>query len=75
MLANQPQTEERMNTTPEQNKRLVLEAFDALFNKRDYLERPLLCWVPANRHRPRLLLGLSRLNCLSAMRVPLAARA
>ena len=23
-------------TTPEENKRLVLEAFDALFNKRDY---------------------------------------
>ena len=25
-----------MNTTTEQNKRLVLEAFDTLFNKRDY---------------------------------------
>ena len=25
-----------MKTTPEQNKKLVLEAFDALFNKRDY---------------------------------------
>lgn len=25
-----------MKTTPEQNKRLVLEAFDTLFNKRDY---------------------------------------
>jgi predicted SnoaL-like aldol condensation-catalyzing enzyme len=25
-----------MNTTPEQNKSLVLEAFDTLFNKRDY---------------------------------------
>ena len=25
------------NTTPEQNKALVLEAFDTLFNKRDYL--------------------------------------
>ena len=25
-----------MKTTPEQNKALVLEAFDALFNKRDY---------------------------------------
>jgi MFS family permease len=25
-----------MNTTPEQNKALVLEAFDTLFNKRDY---------------------------------------
>jgi len=24
------------NTTPEQNKALVLEAFDTLFNKRDY---------------------------------------
>jgi predicted SnoaL-like aldol condensation-catalyzing enzyme len=36
MLANQPQTEDRMKTTPEQNKKLVLEAFDTLFNKRDY---------------------------------------
>ena len=25
-----------IRTTPEQNKRLVLQAFDALFNKRDY---------------------------------------
>jgi predicted SnoaL-like aldol condensation-catalyzing enzyme len=25
-----------MPTTPEQNKALVLEAFDTLFNKRDY---------------------------------------
>jgi predicted SnoaL-like aldol condensation-catalyzing enzyme len=25
-----------MKTTPEQNKRLVLQAFDTLFNKRDY---------------------------------------
>ena len=25
-----------MKTTPEQNKRVVLEAFDTLFNKRDY---------------------------------------
>ncbi|AXC10018.1 hypothetical protein ACPOL_0651 [Acidisarcina polymorpha] len=25
------------NTTPEQNKALVLEAFDTLFNKRDYV--------------------------------------
>ena len=24
------------NTTPEQNKAIVLEAFDTLFNKRDY---------------------------------------
>ena len=24
------------NTTPEQNKALVLQAFDTLFNKRDY---------------------------------------
>ena len=36
MLANQPQTEDCMKTTPEQNKKLVLEAFDTLFNKRDY---------------------------------------
>jgi predicted SnoaL-like aldol condensation-catalyzing enzyme len=26
-----------ISTTPEQNKALVLEAFDALFNKRDYI--------------------------------------
>jgi predicted SnoaL-like aldol condensation-catalyzing enzyme len=36
MPANQPQTADRMKTTPEQNKKLVLEAFDTLFNKRDY---------------------------------------
>jgi predicted SnoaL-like aldol condensation-catalyzing enzyme len=36
MPANQPQTEDRMKTTPEQNKKLVLEAFNTLFNKRDY---------------------------------------
>jgi predicted SnoaL-like aldol condensation-catalyzing enzyme len=34
--ANQPQAEERMKTSPEQNKKLVLAAFDTLFNKRDY---------------------------------------
>jgi predicted SnoaL-like aldol condensation-catalyzing enzyme len=27
---------DRMKTTPEQNKRVVLEAFDTLFNKRNY---------------------------------------
>jgi len=30
------QEREPMKTTPEQNKKLVLEAFDTLFNKRDY---------------------------------------
>jgi hypothetical protein len=28
-----------MKTTPDQNKALVLEAFDTLFNKRDYEAR------------------------------------
>ena len=32
-------------TTPEQNKALVLEAFDTLFNKRDY-EAAERCWSP-----------------------------
>jgi predicted SnoaL-like aldol condensation-catalyzing enzyme len=32
-------------TTPEQNKRLVLEAFDTLFNKRDY-EAAKRYWSP-----------------------------
>ena len=34
-----------MTTTPEQNKRLVLEAFDTLFNKRDYA-RAERFWSP-----------------------------
>ena len=34
-----------MKTTPEQNKKLVLEAFDALFNKRDY-EAANRYWSP-----------------------------
>ena len=34
-----------MTTTPEQNKRLVLEAFDTLFNERDYA-RAERFWSP-----------------------------
>ena len=34
-----------MNTTNEQNKKLVLEAFDTLFNKRDY-EAAKRYWSP-----------------------------
>jgi predicted SnoaL-like aldol condensation-catalyzing enzyme len=34
-----------MRTTPEQNRRLVLEAFDTLFNKRDY-EAATRYWSP-----------------------------
>ena len=34
-----------MKTTPEQNKRLVLEGFDTLFNKRDY-EAAKRYWSP-----------------------------
>ena len=34
-----------MKTTPEQNKRLVLQAFDTLFNKRDY-ETARRYWSP-----------------------------
>jgi predicted SnoaL-like aldol condensation-catalyzing enzyme len=34
-----------MKTTPEENKRLVLEAFDTLFNKRDYAEAEKF-WSP-----------------------------
>jgi predicted SnoaL-like aldol condensation-catalyzing enzyme len=34
-----------MSTTPEQNKRLVLDAFDTLFNKRDY-EAAKRYWSP-----------------------------
>jgi predicted SnoaL-like aldol condensation-catalyzing enzyme len=34
-----------MKTTTEQNKRFVLEAFDTLFNKRDY-ERAKRYWSP-----------------------------
>ena len=35
-----------MKTTTEQNKRLVLEAFDTLFNKRDYAAAEKF-WSPA----------------------------
>jgi predicted SnoaL-like aldol condensation-catalyzing enzyme len=35
-----------VNTTSEQNKRLVLEAFDTLFNKRDY-EAAERYWSPS----------------------------
>ena len=34
-----------MKTTPEQNKKLVLESFDTLFNKRDY-EAAKRYWSP-----------------------------
>ena len=34
-----------MKTTPEQNKKLVLEAFETLFNKRDYAAAEKL-WSP-----------------------------
>ena len=34
-----------MKTTPEENKRLVLESFDVLFNKRDY-EAAKRYWSP-----------------------------
>lgn len=34
-----------METTPEQNKKLVLEAFETLFNKRDYAAAEKL-WSP-----------------------------
>ena len=34
-----------MKTTPEQNKKLVLQAFDTLFNKRDY-EAAKRYWSP-----------------------------
>jgi len=36
MPPNQRQTQDGMKNKPGQNKKLVLEAFDALFNKRDY---------------------------------------
>ena len=42
---------------------------------RPHLKRTFRFWVPVSRHRPRLRLVLSRLNRLSRMRVPLAARA
>ena len=35
-----------MNTTTEENKRIVLEAFDTLFNKRDY-EAAKRYWSPS----------------------------
>jgi hypothetical protein len=44
-----------MKTTPEQNKRLILEAFDTLFNKRDYGSGEILVTelYPAQRaHSP-----------------------
>ena len=35
-MSETPQMAEITKTTPEQNRALVMEAFDALFNKRDY---------------------------------------
>ena len=40
---NHPKKAQELNmpkTTPEQNKAIVLEAFDTLFNKRDHVVRP-----------------------------------
>jgi hypothetical protein len=34
-----------MKTTPDDNKALVLEAFDALFNKRDYEAAATACSI------------------------------
>src|SRR5271169_4983099 len=36
IIARQPQELNMSKTTPEQNKTIVLKAFDTLFNKRDY---------------------------------------
>jgi predicted SnoaL-like aldol condensation-catalyzing enzyme len=36
MIVRKPQELNMPKTTPEQNKAIVLEAFDTLFNKRDY---------------------------------------
>jgi predicted SnoaL-like aldol condensation-catalyzing enzyme len=36
VIANVKENDMSIKTTPEQNKALVLEAFDTLFNKRDY---------------------------------------
>jgi hypothetical protein len=40
-------------TTPEQNKALVLEAFDTLFNKRDY-PGPAIGRIATSSTAPRL---------------------
>ena len=46
-----------MKTTPAQNKRLVLEAFDTLFNKRDY-EAAERFWSPTYiRHSAQIEQG------------------
>ena len=50
-----------MKTTPEQNKKLVLEAFDALFNKRDY-EAAQRYWSPSYiQHSAHIEAGLGGL--------------
>src|SRR5580704_2701951 len=36
IIAGKPQELNMQKTTPEQNKTIVLKAFDTLFNKRDY---------------------------------------
>jgi predicted SnoaL-like aldol condensation-catalyzing enzyme len=43
-------------TTPEQNKALVLEAFDALFNKRDYPTAERF-WSPNIQHSAHIAPG------------------
>ena len=43
------------NSSPERNKAIVLEAFETLFNKRDYLAAPLF--------QPRDIVGQFRRGC------------
>jgi predicted SnoaL-like aldol condensation-catalyzing enzyme len=50
-----------MKTTPEQNKKLVLESFDTLFNKRDY-EAAKRYWSPTYiQHSAHIEPGLPKL--------------
>jgi predicted SnoaL-like aldol condensation-catalyzing enzyme len=51
-------------TTPEQNKALALEAFDTLFNKRDYAEAERF-WSPQYiQHSARIARGREGLFAL-----------
>jgi hypothetical protein len=54
-------------TTPEQNKALVLEAFDTLFNKRDYAAAERFWSAAIFSTAPTLRLVVTACSILSAL--------
>ena len=56
-----------MKTTEENNKKLVLEAFDALFNKRDYATEGMLRRESSNESEEAVFLALGREQCRNGL--------